>query len=321
MGSIAVTGSVAFDSIMVFPGRFADHILVDQAHVLNVSFLVDRLDRRRGGTAANIAYNLALLGEHPLLCAAVGTDFAEYGAALESVGVETSGALHCDDVTTATCFITTDADDNQITAFFPGAMARAAAIDLTTIDGIEHVVVAPDSPDAMTVHVAQAQSIGARLVFAPAQQLTSMDDATLTAGLDAAWLIVGNDYELETIRQRTGRDAATLATHALVALTRGGHGSEFHGGGTVHQVPAVAPAQFVDPTGAGDAYIAGLLHGLRSGRPAAVAARMGALAATYVIEHLGTQAHSYTPGQFAVRYAEAFGEVLDTALDAAAVVR
>lgn len=308
MGSIAVTGSVAFDSIMVFPGRFADHILADQAHVLNVSFLVERLDRRRGGTAANIAYNLALLGERPLLCAAVGTDFAEYGSALESAGVDTAPALHCDDVTTATAFITTDADDNQITAFFPGAMARAAAIDLTAVDGVDEVVVAPDAPDAMAAHIVQARAMGARLVFAPAQQLTSMDDTTLVAGLDAAWLIVGNDYELETIHQRTGRDAAALATHALVALTRGGQGSEFHEGGTVHQVPVVAPTRFVDPTGAGDAYIAGLLHGLRSGRPAPAAARMGALAATYVIEQLGTQAHSYTPGQFAARYAAAFGE-------------
>src|SRR5450759_3825716 len=123
MGSIAVTGSVAYDTIMVFGGRFADHILSDQAHILNVSFLIDRLDRRRGGTAANIAYTLALLGERPLLCAAVGSDFAEYGAALSAAGVDTSRALLCDDVTTATAFITTDVDDNQITAFFPGAMA------------------------------------------------------------------------------------------------------------------------------------------------------------------------------------------------------
>ena len=310
MGSIAVTGSVAFDTIMVFPGRFADHILADQAHVLNVSFLVDRLDRRRGGTAANIAYNLALLGERPLLCAAVGTDFTEYDAALGSVGVDTSRTLRCDDVTTATCFITTDGDDNQITAFFPGAMARAAAIDLTTLDGVEHVVVAPDAPDAMAIHVEQARSLGARLVFAPAQQLTSMDDATLLAGLDAAWLVVGNDYELETIRQRTGRDAAALATTAIVALTRGGQGSELHDGGTVHEVPVVEPEQFVDPTGAGDAYIAGLLSGLRSGRSPATAARIGALAATYVIERLGTQAHAYDRAQFAARYAAAFGEPL-----------
>ncbi len=153
MGSIAVTGSVAFDTIMVFGGRFADHILADQAHILNVSFLIDRLDRRRGGTAANIAYTMALLGERPLLCAAVGNDFAEYGAALSAVGVDTSRALLCDDVTTATAFITTDLDDNQITAFFPGAMARAAGVNLESLSGVEHVVVTPDAPDGMALHV------------------------------------------------------------------------------------------------------------------------------------------------------------------------
>ncbi len=130
MGSIAVTGSVAYDTIMVFGGRFADHILSDQAHILNVSFLIDRIDRRRGGTAANVAYTLALLGEHPMLCAAVGNDFADYGAALSAAGVDTSRALLCDDVSTATAYITTDIDDNQITAFYPGAMARAARVDL-----------------------------------------------------------------------------------------------------------------------------------------------------------------------------------------------
>src|ERR1700682_5471951 len=141
MGSIAVTGSVAYDTIMVFPGRFAEHIISDQAHILNVSFLVERLEKRRGGTAANIAYNLALLGEHPLLCAAVGNDFAEYGAALSAAGVDTSHVLLCDDITTATCFITTDIDDNQISAFYPGAMGRAIQVNLESLSDVEHVVV------------------------------------------------------------------------------------------------------------------------------------------------------------------------------------
>ncbi|HSP65395.1 MAG TPA: PfkB family carbohydrate kinase, partial [Candidatus Deferrimicrobium sp.] len=137
MGSIAVTGSVAYDTIMVFGGRFSEHILPDQAHILNVSFLIDRLDRRRGGTAANVAYTLALLGERPLLCASEGNDFAEAGAALSAAGVDTSPALLCEDVTTATAFITTDLDDNQITAFFPGAMARAAGVNLEALSGVE----------------------------------------------------------------------------------------------------------------------------------------------------------------------------------------
>jgi adenosine kinase len=311
MGTIAVTGSVAFDTIMVFPGRFAEHIISDQAHILNVSFLVDRLEKRRGGTAANIAYNLALLGERPLLCAAVGNDFADYGAALTAVGVDTSGALMFDDIPTATSFITTDADDNQITAFYAGAMGRAARVNLAGLSGVEHVVVAPDAPDGMGLHIEQAATLQAKLVFAPAQQLSSMSDEMLVAGLGAAWLVVGNDYEFQVIQRRTGRDPGSFAAAgAMVALTRGGQGSQLHIGSEVHRIPVAQPQELVDPTGAGDAYIAGLLAGLRSGRDAEVAGRMGALAAVYVIEQQGPQSHSYTRDQFAERYASSFGQAL-----------
>ncbi len=312
MGTIAVTGSVAFDTIMVFPGRFAEHIISDQAHILNVSFLVDRLEKRRGGTAANIAYNLALLGERPLLCAAVGNDFAEYGAALSAAGVDTSGALMFDDIPTATSFITTDADDNQITAFYAGAMGRSARVNLANLSDVDHVVVAPDAPDGMALHIEQAATMGAKLVFAPAQQLSSMSDETLVAGLDAAWLVVGNDYEFQVIERRTGRNPQGAAARgAMVALTRGGQGSELHIGGRVHHVPVAPPQALVDPTGAGDAYIAGLLAGVRAGREPEVAGRIAALAATYVIEQQGPQGHHYTRDQFADRYAASFGQPLD----------
>ena len=311
MGLIAVTGSVALDTIMPFAGRFADHILMDQTHILNVSFLVDRPQTRHGGTAANISYTLALLGERPLLCSAVGSDFGAYGAVLVSAGVDISHALVRDDVATAAAFITTDADDNQITAFFPGAMAHAADVDLAALSGIEHVVVSPDAPDGMARHVLQAAEIGAKLVFAPAQQLSSMSDDILNVGLDAAWLIVGNDYELEVIHRRTGRDVESLAAGALVARTRGGHGSELHVDGVAFEIPVAAATSLVAPTGAGDAYLAGLLAGLRGGRSPDVAGRMGALAATWVVEVSGPQGHTYTEAQFAARYSEAFGEALD----------
>jgi adenosine kinase len=307
MGRIAVTGSVAFDTIMVFPGRFGDHILPEKTHLINVSFLVNRLERRRGGTAANISHTLAMLGERPLLCAAVGSDFTEYGAALSRTGVDTSSTLGCDDVPTASCFITTDLEDNQITAFFPGAMARAADIDLRALEDIEHVVVTPDSPDGMAAHIAQAREMGARLIFAPAQQIPSIADETLVAGLDAAWLVVGNDYELELVRNRTGRDVADLARHSIVALTRGARGSQIFAGTEVVTVPAVPPLRVVDPTGAGDAYIAGLLAGLRRGLELAPAGRMATLAATYAVEHQGPQAHRFTPAEFSDRYREVFG--------------
>jgi adenosine kinase len=311
MKRIAVTGSVAYDTIMVFPGRFSEHILPDKTHLINVSFLVDRLERRRGGTASNIAYSLAMLGEHPLLCAAVGADFDADARALAAVGVDVSATLRCPDVPTASGFITTDMDDNQITAFHPGAMAHASAIDLRDHAGlIDCVVVAPDAPDAMTAHIEQARSLGARLVFAPAQQLPSLADATLTAGLDAAWLIIGNDYELELVRARTGLGVDDLRRGgAMVALTRGSAGSELHAADGIVAIP-VAPATLVDPTGAGDAYTAGLLAGLRRGLELGVAGRVAALAAAYAVERNGTQEHRFTVDEFAARYQQAFGAAL-----------
>jgi adenosine kinase len=309
---VAVTGSVAFDTIMVFPGRFGEHILPDKTHLINVSFLVDRLERRRGGTAANIAYTLALHGERPMLCAAVGSDFGDYDAALQSVGVDTATALHCNDIPTASAFITTDLDDNQITAFFPGAMSRGADVDLRVhAASTDTVVVAPDAPDGMALHIAQAGEIGARLVFVPAQQIPSLPEQTLRAGLDSAWMVVGNDYELELIRSRTGVSPDDLRRRgAMVALTRGDQGSELHGPDGVVRIPVAPPASVVDPTGAGDAYVAGLLAGLRRGLPLEDAGRMAALSAAYVVEQQGTQAHCFDAASFAARYLEAFAAPL-----------
>jgi adenosine kinase len=309
---VAVTGSVAFDTIMVFAGRFGEHILPDKTHLINVSFLVDRLEKRRGGTAANIAYTMALHGETPLLCAAVGDDFSSYDEALRAAGVDTSTALRCNDIPTASAFITTDLDDNQITAFYPGAMARGGDVDLRVhASRVDTVVVAPDAPDGMALHVAQARSMGARLVFVPAQQIPSLPEETLRAGLDAAWMVVGNDYELELIRSRTGVSADDLRRRgALVALTRGDEGSELHGPDGVVRVPVAAPSAVVDPTGAGDAYVAGLLAGLRRGLPLPDAGRVAALSATYVVEQQGTQSHRFDAAEFAERYREAFGAPL-----------
>jgi adenosine kinase len=312
MGRIAVTGSVAFDTIMVFPGRFSEHILPEMTHVINVSFLVESLERRRGGTAANIAYTMALLGERPLLCAAVGSDFGDYGDALRDAGVDTSTALRCNDIPTASAFITTDLDDNQITAFFPGAMGRGAQVDLTVHgDSVDMVVFAPDAPDGIALHIAQSRELGARLVFVPAQQIPSLPEETLRAGLDTAWMVVGNDYELELIRSRTGVSADDLrARGALVAVTRGDQGSELHAPDGVVRIPVAPPVAVVDPTGAGDAYVAGLLAGLRRGLSLADAGRMAALSATYAVEQQGTQIHTFDAAGFGERYSTAFGAPL-----------
>ena len=302
-----MSGSVAFDTIMVFQGRFGDHILPEKTHLLNVAFLVDRLERRRGGTAANVAYTMALLGEHPLLCAAVGSaDFDAYAAALDAEGVDTSTMLRCEDIGTATAFITTDMDGNQITAFHPGAMSRASGVDLSALQDVSEVVVGADDSAAMALHVEQAQGLGARLVFAPAQQIPAMPDDVLRRGLERAWIIAGNDYELEMIRERTGRSVHDLCTSAIVAVTKGARGSELHMPDGVAVIPPAAVPGVVDPTGAGDAFIAGLVTGFRAGAAPEVAGRMASVAASFVVEHSGPQHHHFSRDEFRARYAATF---------------
>jgi adenosine kinase len=297
---------------MEFAGRFGDHILAEKTNHLNVAFLVERLEKRRGGTAANIAFSMAMLGERPLLCAAVGgSDFVDYAAALEAEGVDTSGVLTCDDVSTATAFITTDRDGNQITAFHPGAMARAAGVDLSLLRDVSEVVVGADDAGAMALHVEQASALGARLVFAPAQQIPAIPDDVLRRGLDQAWLVAGNDYEFEMIRDRTGLSIAAISESRMVAVTHGAAGSDLRTPDGVSAIPAAAVAEVVDPTGAGDAYIAGVVTGFRAGASPDVAGRMGALAAAYVVEQHGPQRHRFDPRSFADRYASAFGVSLN----------
>jgi adenosine kinase len=312
VGRIAVTGSVAFDTIMEFGGRFGDFILPDKTNELNVAFLVERLEKRRGGTAANIVFSLALLGERPLLCAAVGGgDFVDYAAALEAEGVDTSTVLTCDDISTATAFITTDRDGNQITAFYPGAMARAAGVDLSKLSDVSEVVVGADDAEAMALHVEQARALNARLVFVPAQQIPAMADEVLRHGLEEAWLVGGNDYEFEMIRERTGLSIADLSSARLVAVTRGAAGSELHSPDGVAVIPTAPISEAVDPTGAGDAYVAGVIAGFRSGASPDVAGRIGSLAAAYVVEQHGPQHHRFDAASFRERYAAAFGFPLD----------
>jgi adenosine kinase len=296
---------------MLFPGRFREHILPERTHMLNVSFQVQELQQRRGGTAANICYTMALLGEHPLLCAGVGrADFGAYSRALEGVGVDTSAALRCDDIGTATCYITTDLDDNQITAFFPGAMSRASAVDLTTLPDVSDVVVAADDPEAMARHIADTAALGARLTFAPAQQIPSMTDEVLRAGIDAAALVVGNDYEIEMISKRTGIALDGARGRSTFAVTHGSAGSQLYTSDGVIAIPPAPVRDVVDPTGAGDAYLAGLLTGVRAGCSLHIAGRLGSLVAAYVVEARGPQGHTFTIEDLRERYRQAFAEDL-----------
>lgn len=308
--SIVVTGSVAFDNIMDFPGHFHEHILADKIHMLNVSFLVDTLKKQRGGCAGNIAYSLALLGSHPKIYSSVGPDFSDYRSQIESIGVDTSTIREVQDQFTATCFITTDRDNNQITGFYPGAMARDTQLSLVAL-GLgpqDLVVISPTEPQAMTRFVRECRASEVPYVYVPAQQIISLSREDLLAGIEGARVIIANDYEYEMMHNKTGLNAADMLRHAeIVVTTRGDAGSVVRTRDAQYGIPIAQPRAVVDPTGAGDAYAAGFVHGLTQGFDLEVTGRIAALAAVYAIEYYGTQAHSYSHAEFAARYAENFG--------------
>lgn len=314
-GKVAVTGSLAFDLIMDFPGNFKDHILPDKLHVINISFLVGELKRQRGGCAANIAYTLALLGQHARIVAAAGRDFADYDMWLRSHGVDTAGIRVFEDHPTASCHITTDRADNQITGFHPGAMAQAHQISLSeSVDQqFAYAIVSPDDPGAMIRHCQEARAQGLRFIFDPSFQVTAMDGERLMEGARGAFALVLNDYEFAVFLDKTGRTQETLLANdvEMVIVTYGERGSEIYTrqGETV-KVPAAKPTAVVDPTGAGDAYRGGFIAGLLQGLPLDVCGRMGSVASAYAIEQLGTQNHTYTLEEFEQRYAENFGNRL-----------
>ncbi len=310
--SIVVTGSVAFDNIMNFPGSFKDHILPEKVHVLSVSFLVDSLRKQHGGAAANVAYNLTLLGERPKILATVGEDFADYREFMEFHGIDTSSLVEIPGEFTASAFITTDADDNQITGFYPGAMREAGKLTLDAIPGdIDLAVITPDAPEAMARYPGQCRARGIPYVYLPAQQIVSLTPEQLRDGIRGASCVVGNDYEMEMISSKTGADGTGLLEMAEVVITTlGEHGSSIATREGVFEIPAVEAAAVVDPTGAGDAYVAGIALGLARGDEPRRYGRIASLAAVHAVEHHGTQQHSHEPATFSARYEAAFGEPL-----------
>ncbi|MGH9465134.1 MAG: carbohydrate kinase family protein [Thermoanaerobaculia bacterium] len=297
--------------ILAFPGRFQDHILPDKLHVINISFLVEKLSKQRGGCGGNVAYNLALLGERPRLVAAVGGDFGDYQRWLTEHGVDLAGVRVFPEETTASGFATTDRADNQIWGFYSGAMRRSRELSLAELAGPAAVacLVAPDDPEAMVRHCREARSAGLPFFFDPSFQVTDLDGESLTAAARGAEALFFNDYEHAVFEQKTGFAGARLFELAqVVVVTLGAGGSRIATAGETLEVPAVPAREVVDPTGAGDAYRAGFLAGWRRRAPLAVCGRMGSLAATYAVEHHGTQNHRYDPAAFARRYAESFGE-------------
>ncbi len=302
-----ITGSMAYDTIMVYPGEFADSILPDKVHMLNVAFLVPELRREFGGCAGNIAYNLHLLGGAGQAMATVGGDFGPYRARWEALGIDMSRVLEVPETFTAQAFITTDLKDNQITAFHPGAMNEAHRQAVPADGSVRLGTVSPDGRDGMLAHAREFAEAGIPFLFDPGQGLPMFNGEELLDFIDKATWVAVNDYEAQMIVERTGESLELLARRVeAFIVTRGGEGSQIYTGGEVLHIPAAKPEAIVDPTGCGDAYRAGLLFGLlndygweRTGR---IASLMGAIK----IAHAGTQNHQFTPREFEQKLALAF---------------
>jgi adenosine kinase len=313
---IVITGSIAFDYLMSFPGKFTEHFLPEHMHRISLSFLVDTMDKRRGGCAPNIAYSLALLGERPLLMAAAGEDFGEYRHWLEAAGIDTSLVVQVPGKFTASFFCSTDTENNQIASFYTGAMADAGQLSFRSAGACGLAIVSPNDPGAMLQYAEECRTMGIPYIFDPGQQCTRMSGGELRDGVVGAHLVICNDYEFELLRQKTGLDeAAVLANADVLVITRGEHGSSVYtADGARTDVPAVPPTRIVDPTGVGDAFRGGLMKGMALGLPFEVCARLGSVAATYALEHLGGQSHSYTWREFTDRYEEHFGPLMSPQL-------
>jgi adenosine kinase len=306
-----ICGSLAYDTVMVFPGRFRDRILADRIHMLNVSFLVPSMKRNFGGCAGNIAYNLRLLGGDGAPMATVGTDFGAYAEWLQNHGVRRDHVLTIEGEYTAQAFITTDLEANQINAFHPGAMNHSHHNRVPEAAGITLGVIAPDGHEGMLQHSAQFAAAGIPVLFDPGQQLPMFDGTQLLDFVRRSRWVAMNDYEGEMLRERTGESLAALArqVEALI-ITRGAEGSVILSGGREIAIPAARADAIVDPTGCGDAYRAGLVHGLMLGFDWETTGRIASLMGAIKIAHAGTQNHRFTVDEFGDRFRAAFGRQL-----------
>lgn len=305
---IIVTGSIAYDYLMSFPGSFTEHLLPEHLQRVSLSFLVDTMDKRRGGCAPNIAYTLALLGERPRLMATAGQDFDEYRRWLDGVGVDTSLVQAVPGKFTASFFCSTDNSGNQIASFYTGAMAHAGELSFRAAGRCDLAIISPNDPGAMVGYAAECQALGIPYIYDPSQQVARMGGGDLEAGVRGAHIVICNDYEFEIIREKTGMDATAMLQHAeAVIVTKGEKGASIRLRDRTLDVPAVTPTEVVDPTGVGDAFRGGILKGLATGTSLEVACRLGSVAAAYALEHLGGQSHSYTWEEFGRRYEAHFG--------------
>ncbi|MCP1676810.1 adenosine kinase [Natronocella acetinitrilica] len=307
-----ISGSLAYDTIMVFRDRFKNHVLPEQVHILNVSFLVEELRKEFGGCAGNIAYNLKLLGGEPLPVATVGADFSDYTDWMEKWGISQRFVRVLDDHYTAQAYITTDLDDNQITAFHPGAMGLAHIVDIPTDAGARIGIVAPNGRDGMLQHARQFKEAGIPFIFDPGQGLPLFDGDELLTMVDQATWVAVNDYESRLLEERIGQPVGELArrTQGLV-VTKGAEGSHIYTDGRRIDIPPVKPSAVVDPTGCGDAYRAGLLFGLMRELDWETTGRIASLMGSIKVARHGTQNHHFSMDDFRAWYRDAFGADLN----------
>ena len=304
-----ICGSLAFDTIMVFPDRFARHILPEQTHMLSVAFQISDMRREWGGCAGNIAYNLQGLGGQPVIMGTLGTDGGSYRERLRQLGIATDGVRMIDDAYTAQAFIITDHDDNQITAFHPGAMNHSHVVRVEDVEGIRLGIVSPDGKEGMQQHAEQFAARNIPFVFDPGQGLPLFTGDELAVFIDRATFLTVNDYEAKLLSERTGWSIADIAARVdALIVTLGGEGSVIHADGATYAIPAVKPAAIVDPTGCGDAYRAGLLHGIANKWDWQSTGNLASLMGSIKIASRGGQNHTVDRDAIAERYRESFGE-------------
>lgn len=310
MTKILVTGSLAYDRIMNFPGHFKDQILADKLHILNVSFFLEKMEKSFGGTAGNIAYSLSLLGEKPTILANVGKDFGEYGKWLTKNKIDLSQVKVFPKEQTASAYIITDKADNQIAGFFPGAMFKIVSSS-SKIPKSKLAIVSPQNPADMIKLPEIFRKKKIDYIFDPGQQITSLSGPQLKKAIKGAKVLVGNDYEISLVKKKTNWSATTILKHCeILVTTLGEKGSILKSGQITVKIPKIKRNKTIDPTGAGDAYRAGLIQGLLNGRDLEEVGRLAAVVSVYAVEKQGTQNHKFTKQQLAVRYRQNFKERL-----------
>lgn len=313
MKHILVTGSLAFDYIMDFPGVFGDHIMPDKIHKINLSFLLSDLKKHQGGTAGNIAYNLALLKTKTAIFAAAGNDFSEYLTFLQQAGIDTTNIQIVKDKPTASAFIMTDKADNQITGFYPGAMADSASYSLKDLQQKPHfVVISPNDPKAIIKFSQECQELTIPFIVDIGMQLPSLTGEEIKKIIQKATILIGNDYEIELLLSKTSLTQEDVFKEVRIIITTlGPSGSQIKTKEETFEIKPAKPKDVVDPTGAGDAYRAGFTSGYIKGLNLKTCGQMGSIAACYAIEKYGTQEHTFTIKEFQERYVQTFSDMLE----------